>query len=234
MDWRIQALTWLTEPFQSPSGHTYPIGSAVAQSVRLKHKSEIFSVLVPNPTSLFISLSYSYYLGANAILSKYYEARRQGTRKLDAIDIFSYFENIMASIVFAYTALESFSNEEIPDNYKYSIVKKDRTKKFSKSWIERNLSLGIKLGDIIPHIHSVTSIKGDKLWSEFIHLRDLRDRIIHMKTSDRRCSGDDVSSIWHDLVIQDPPRMFETAKNIIGYFYSKIDNPPRWYLKCPF
>ena len=66
----------------------------------------------------------------------------------------------MALLVFAYTALESFANDEIPDKFTYSVEETKSTEVYNKSQIERFLSMQVKLGDILPGVCSVPSPKG--------------------------------------------------------------------------
>jgi len=62
-------------------------------------------------------------------------------------------------------------------------------------------------------------------------LKKARDRIIHMKSSDRRSSGRDKRSVW-DVVtfIPSPPNM---AKTVMAHYLKDIDEKPRWFSKCP-
>ena len=65
-------------------------------------------------------------------------------------------------------------------------------------------------------------------------LRDLRDRIIHMKTKDRDFRGEDGSSIWNALLSEPLPETHTTAKSIMKHFLDGKGKPPRWFEKCPF
>jgi hypothetical protein len=140
----------------------------------------------------------------------------------------------MASVVFACTALEAFVNEEIPDSYVYICKEKQNTKHYDKEQIERYLTLNAKLGDVLPLALSVRTPKGKSIWNDYDKLRDLRDRIIHMKTQDRAHRGENPKSIWNALMRSPLPETHKAAKNMISYFLNAKGTQPRWFQKCPF
>jgi hypothetical protein len=108
------------------------------------------------------------------------------------------------------------------------------TRTFDKQQIERQLNLDTKIGDVIPTILGVKFPKGGKLWAAFLRLRELRDRIIHMKTKDRQFTGEQPNSIWNALMSDPLPETYLTAKRIVNYFVEAKGPPPRWFEKCPF
>ena len=140
----------------------------------------------------------------------------------------------MASVVFSYTALESFANEEISDDYIHTIEKSRYKEVYDKTQIERNLTLQVKLGDILPVVSGVPSPKGAAAWQNFIALETLRHSIIHMKKSDREHIGYSSQSIWSKLNQHPVPYAIAIAKGIIDHFYGQRDLKPHWYENLPF
>ena len=149
-------------------------------------------------------------------------------------DAFMFYERILASVVFAYSSLEAFVNEELPDNFVYRVADKKCARQFNKEQIERFLNLNTKLGEVLPQALNVATPKGGKLWSEYDKLQNLRDRIVHMKTKDRDARGDVPDSIWNALLTDPLPETHTTAKGLIEYFVNAKGKPPRWFEKCPF
>jgi hypothetical protein len=147
---------------------------------------------------------------------------------------FAFYEHIMASVVFAYTSLEAFVNEEVPDDYVYEAVEKNCTRSFAKEQIERSLNLNTKLGDVLPQVLKVATPKGGTLWNDYDKLQNLRDRIIHMKTKDRDSRGEDTGSIWNALLRDPLPETYKTAKNLMKYFFDAKRETSRWFEKCLF
>jgi hypothetical protein len=235
MDWRIQNLTWTLKPFKDPAtGAVIPAGASMAPVALIHHEKENLSAVIPNATALFLNLSHTFHAEARTLLKKCISDKdRFG--KLPDDEAFTFYERTMGSAVFACTALEAFVNEQIPGTYTY-IDSSDRrfTRTFNKEQIERQLSLEAKIGDVIPAALGVPFPKGGKLWSAFIKLRDLRDRVIHMKTKDRESIFGKSDSIWHSLMSNPLPETYTTAKRIMAHFVAAKGDAPRWFEKCPF
>ena len=235
MDWRINNLTWTTAPFISPgSSIPVPAGAAVTEAAIIHHGEERIGITTPNATALFLNLSQACHLQAEQLISKCISNKNEFGHLLEEIDVFAFYEQMMASIVFAHTSLESFVNEEIPDDYIHKVTDSRCTQHYNKEQIERYLNLDTKLGDILPDVLQVKSLKGGKLWSDFNKLKDIRDRVIHMKTKDREFQGEDKNSIWNVILCKPLPKTYETAKSLIEYFLSTKNKKPRWFEKCPF
>lgn len=234
MDWRINNLTWTTAPFTPPgSSIPVPAGAAVKQAAIIHYGEERIGITIPSATALLLNLSQTCYLQAEQLISKCISSKNEFGH-LSEIDVFAFYEQMMASIVFAHTSLESFVNEEIPDNYIHKVADKKGTQDYDKEQIERHLNLDTKLGDILPAVLQVESPKGKKLWSDFKELKRIRDRVIHMKTKDREFQGEDKNSIWNVILCKPLPKTYETAKNLIDYFLNARNQKPRWFEKRPF
>lgn len=149
------------------------------------------------------------------------------------IDIF---EMRMGSIVFAHTAIESYANEKIPEDYIYRKISKNKTEIYDKDQIERHLSLDLKLGEILPEILNIESPKGDKIWNKYIKIKELRDRIVHIKHDDRRSTiYNEGNKIWDALLNIDNPNFAIEAKEIISYYLSGNEiKKSEWHGDAPF
>jgi hypothetical protein len=117
---------------------------------------------------------------------------------------YDYFETIITSVVFAYTAIEAFANICIPNNYIYSYLDKEgNTKNMKKEEIEKYCSLTEKLKFILPEILNCEKPTTKSLiWQRFIELEKLRKEIIHSKKSK---SEDRYLSLIH---ISEPTRPY--------------------------
>lgn len=84
---------------------------------------------------------------------------------------------------------------------KYSL-KADKTEKtgeekvYVKDEIERKINLDEKFHIILPNIYNVPSPKGKKVWGHYKEIKKVRDRIIHLKSIDRKASGPEDETIW--------------------------------------
>lgn len=236
MDWRINNLTYTTASFVDPrTGKEIPAGSAVMEAALFHLGKQTVGFGVPNMPALFLDLSRTHRLEAEKHLIQCKE-HNDPHNKLPDGPAYSLVQNTMASVVFACTALESFANEMIPDNYVYVIKKKDGDLHCDKVQIERWISLVDKLGDVLPQSLKVKTPKGAKNWEACQKLIKLRDRIVHMKASDRKFKGDvqGQNTIWNHAISDPLPETYSVAKAMMKHFYDYLPSKPRWFEQCPF
>ncbi|WP_138921952.1 hypothetical protein [endosymbiont of Tevnia jerichonana] len=129
----------------------------------------------------------------------------------------------------AFTAMEAFVNEVIPDDFKYHTHRKSEIiiEEMDKTQIERWLSIEEKFSTVLPEILQTPSPKKLRCWQGFKKLKKIRDRIIHMKAADRKSSGPETPTLWHELFNVEP--LFSQAKDIIDYFVKSMESKPRWH-----
>lgn len=238
-DWRLQAVSTLSKPFKSPwTKHEYPIGTKVSLIAVAKYdKKRNIGLPMPNATAMFLNISNRSYNDAINIISDNSKVdlkddKMSFTSDTDAID---FVENLCTAVIFAYNSLETFANEVIPDDYIFRIKRKDVKciEEYNKEQIERHLNTDVKYGDVLPEIFKLKSPKGKKIWHEYKKLKNIRDRIIHLKTKDRKSSGPKDDTIWNYLLNKEFPNIAEVAKHLIDYFAAHIDKKPRWYRNYP-
>lgn len=227
-DWRCHIVVHLAAQASLPGSNTLlPIGSIGKGIAVIDYKASRIAFPIPNATALFLNLSKRHYESARVTAQTF--SSGSDLQSLTDADIFSYLEDVMASVVFAYTALEAFANEEIPDDFVYTIAKSKCNEVFHKGQIERSLNLQTKLGDILPAITGIDSPKGTKVWQEFVSLEEFRNNIIHMKTIDRQHIGYSNQSIWSKLVNEPVPFVLPSAIAMVDYFYASRKLKPHWY-----
>lgn len=233
-DWRTQAITTLTKEWVSVTGKKYSTGTPVALISTIKLVSKTLNFQLPNATALFLDFSYKLWKEAQVVLEK--EKILDIKEYEDYDEIYNLVEKRMASIVFAYCALESFANECIPDDYIFENSRDDGKciEKYNKEQMEKYVSLDTKLSEILPKIKKVKSPMGGPLWNKYDDLKKIRNRIIHMKTTDRKSVGPEEESIWRDLLDKDKSNFSLEAKEIIGYFFSAEPAIPRWFRGFPY
>ena len=95
-----------------------------------------------------------------------------------------YIECIQTAIVFGYTALETFANLSIPDEYTYETRNGAKGIKeiYNKKAIERWLNLKVKFQYILKGIYETKKPESQKWWGYFSNLERYRNDIIHQKT----------------------------------------------------
>jgi len=231
-------------PLQSPrtlapgGKATYEKGTPITLSTFAKYGDREIGFGDPNATALFLNQSHKSFeeaLKLQPFIGDWPPADQDPTTR-----VYDYLELICASITFAYTALEAFANEELPDDFIYEFEEQTDSglyvvRQSDKEQIEHRFSLSEKLATVLPQALGKSSPKGTSSWEGFVHMRRLRDRIIHMKSSDRKHSkGDNMhpKSIWNDILDPDQRHYPSISKVMILHF--KQENDAHWLKYCPF
>ncbi len=240
-DWRLQGITTLAQDFKSPwSGILHKVGAPVEIAGFVRFKGEITQIPVPNPSAIYISLarrSVENTAENLRILGEKIVKRSNNTSAFSneyEIQFFNELENLIACVVFSHTAIEAFANESIPDDYKFEKMRGDKrcVEIYSKDQIERNLSLDTKLDEILPTLFAVQSPKGTKLWENYAWLKEIRDRFVHLKSTDWKHSTPENADqyVWTNLLsgrVQEGPKI---AVELIHHYQKQ--KPPRWLAKA--
>lgn len=140
---------------------------------------------------------------------------------------------MIQSIVLAFTAIEAFANETIPSDYIYGRHHRSEIilQAVGKTEIERRITIDEKLCEVLPDVLKCKSPKGSSCWQAYKKLRETRDRIIHMKTEDRRSSGPEIETIWKAIVTSPAPH--RAAKSLIEHFGKSMEVMPKWLQLIP-
>lgn len=238
IDWRHSFATSITEDPLGSKGKVCNKGSPVTLATFAKYNEREIGFGDPSATALFLSQSYKSFEVAKEINP--FQEGQLPTGKNISTKVYDYLEAICGSIIFAYTALEAFANEKIPDGFVYEVEETTDSgiivvRQFDKEQIERKFSLSDKLASILPSVKKISSPKGTTDWEGFVHLRRLRDRIVHMKSKDREHSKHTnmyPESIWNDLLNPDQRHYPFIAKSMILHF--DAEDSVHWLKYCPF
>jgi|SRR6266704_546713 len=236
-----QATDW-TSPNTGITGRQ---GGAMIAAGKTQYDAEhVLSFPLPNVTAMCLDVAYTtwvesqHFLQDEKFLRFFKPVMPEGTVILTEDNIFfDLLQRRMIAIVFAYTALESFANESIPDHFIFRRIsgQKKFTEEYTKEQVER-LSLEIKSFEVLPLIFKLPTPKGRATGERYKSLEKLRDRVIHMKSKDRRSSIAGEENIWKELLDQFSPNVAIEAKEIIGYYLNSLDEKdrPRWYIEFPW
>ena len=232
-DWRLQTTTHLAEDWTSPwSGITSPKGARITLvSVIQLTKKKLLTIPIPNATASMLNASARAFESARSLraacdIDKSLKKEVSFASEVDALD---YVERMIESIVLAYSAIEAFANESIPNDFVYARHKSSDVllEAASKETVERHVSTDEKLTAVLPEVLGCNSPKGTHCWQNYKQLKDSRDRIIHMKTEDRKSSGPEVDTIWKVIILTPAPHL--SAKAVIDYFVKNMTNKPQWH-----
>lgn len=169
--------------------------TASGQEVTLRHfdeakiRSRTIEYAAPNSIALSLSVAATHVAIAKRyfeeVLDKLAQCERQNAscHYLRHSEIYDYFEHLQIGVIFAYTAVESFANIAVPEQFTYERVSNRGIKEIlSKENIERWCSTTEKLGVILPTVFDLNSPKQAKFWPAFKLLEELRNEIVHPKT----------------------------------------------------
>jgi hypothetical protein len=159
----------------------------------------------------------------------------QGTYPENHEMLFNFIELMMSQIIFSHSAIETFANIKIPNEFLYRTKRSDKKfiEEYNKDQVERYVSLDDKLDKVLPQIFNVKTPKGTKLWENYQNLKKLRDRLIHLKSRDMSASGPEIKTIWGDLMRNQKTDFTKQVHELIGHFISK-ETGHRWYKKFPY
>jgi hypothetical protein len=199
------------------------------------HKKTVVGFGLPSGPALFLHLAHQAFEELQKIdPSALFDSHQQGLWPDDQKPLFDFFEDSIAHIVFAFTAIEAFANEALPDGVTHLRIGKDKkTETLKKADIERRLSLDEKLVNVLPTALSVASPKKLSVWQHYVDLRKTRDRLIHLKSIDRTASGPEEQTIWGKLLRAHDRPWCDYAHELIGHFAPAVDGR-RWYGLYPY
>lgn len=233
-DWRLNTSLHVRDGSFALNGMPLPTGAriTVVAPVRLSAKKQL-TLPIPNATAMCLWTSRRAFREARRLRD---EASIDSTIKKDitfstASNAIDFLSALMESVILAVVAIEAFANESIPDDFVYEGKHHSDTNleaKFEHS-IERYVSLDEKLAEVLPQALGCTSPKGKTAWSDYVELRRLRDRLVHMKTDDRRAIWPELNSVWKSLVLCKAPE--RTAKAMIDQFVPHLSTRPAWHIE---
>lgn len=236
-DWRLHATARLSSDWANPwTGETVPEGTRITvSSVMQLTKKKRLTIPLPNATALLLNSSAVAFTAARSIRES------SGIDKSLKTDVsfqsdkeaFDYVERMIEAVVLAFTALEAFVNETIPEEFIYARHARSEVvlEAANKSNIERHIPIDEKLTSVLPEVLKCASPKGSRCWQNYKQLKETRDRLIHMKTSDRKSSGPDIDTLWKAVFLTPAPHL--AAKAMIDHFVKAMQTRPGWHSRFP-
>lgn len=233
-DWRLQATSELAEDTDL-WGTLYPKGTVIKQAANLQLPSgKTLTLSVPNATALFLSSSHRAYAEAATLMkkNKIANAPRPVVTFGNDDDAFAWLEHMMTAIISAYTAIEAFVNQSIPDDFIFEKEKSGVKDMLNKVEIEKRLPLKEKLSAVLPVALNIKRPVGHTGWDKFCRLEAMRDRIIHMKSKDQNVMGNGKGTVWEHLLSF--PEPVKLALPLLDFLASQMKLQRRWVTHRPF
>lgn len=167
----------------------------VYQMLGIKHNEKQYISVLPSPTHLFLTSSIEFFELSEKIKSEdFIKFSKQGNdTNLFLLDFkygctnqsyTSYIKAVTSSIIMLVSALESFMNQIIPNNFSYKKEEKNGEKNYNHNKIENGISFKEKLEFVVP-----LAINQKDFWSTrsenlniINELYNHRKNMIHLKT----------------------------------------------------
>lgn len=146
--------------------------------------------------------------------SKHPEKRNDVLRERSKL-VCDYLEKIQTSIIFSVTAIETFANMSIPDDYIYKVESNKKTELYNKQQIERNITLKDKISKILVDIYDANPLSEQSFWNDLIELIKIRDNIVHQKNID--------DTFYNEILYE--KRIFQRVESstlIINFFQDSV------------
>jgi hypothetical protein len=192
-DPRLHAIE-IAQRFDSPwSNLSYPRGSwaVITSSVRL-NDGRIVGFHSPQVVSFNLLESNRHLLRAErlrkAVLSQTKAASDGSTTPTNSKLLLDALASAANAVFLAFSAIEGIANEsidELPDEASITVERKGLHVVHDKESMIRWLSVSQKLDLVVPMVTGEPSIKGSHAWGDFVHLRRLRDALVHLRPPER-------------------------------------------------
>lgn len=216
------------------------VGSMVSQEMdEINYPKNPFEFFAPNNIGMLLSVSqrfknqarelYEEKINPKKVNHSYVEIEQNKKKFLQEKSIIAadYIELVQISIVFAYTAIESFANLSIPESYEYELIVKSKGIKeiYDKKAIERWVSLSDKISKILTVIYKTPKIENQNFWSSVKSLEKRRHNIIHQKSINR-------TEFYKDYFKEQIFKQIDSAQTVLHFFYNshslKNKTNPLW------
>lgn len=144
------------------------------------------------------------------------EDRELGEKMIGhTLEVYEFIEQAQKSIIFSFTALETFVNLSIPKDFIWEKTTTRKKEIYNKEQIERYIPWKEKLNIVITDIYKLPEIKQTKFWSSLMELLEIGNRLIHIKSSDD-------AEVLSDILNKDIIRICFSSQEYINYISENV------------
>lgn len=131
------------------------------------------------------------------------------------LEVYEFIEQAQKSIIFSFTALETFVNLSIPKDFIWEKTTARKKEIYNKEQIERYIPWKEKINLVITDIYKLPEIKKTEFWSSLMELLEIRNRLIHIKSSDD-------TEVLSDILNKDIIRICFSSQEYINYISENV------------
>lgn len=189
-----------------------------------KYKKGNRTIFIPEPNPIVI-----YFSNAQSFLQSIEEKRNEIFKELEEKDVgnmmnnfyvfFGFVSNYVTSL---FNSLEAFINHQIPNDYKYERITKQKTEIFNKEQIQRELQFEEKIKKVLPQIktrsfHRHYAHKHDSI----MQFKEFRDDIVHTK-ADQNNTPNYYKNLFTKSLDFDYNKTIHTIRDYINYYEENL------------
>lgn len=179
--------------------------------------------VMPSPSALILNAAFFAY-SRSVTIRDAIVISREGSFIEDTPAIYDYIQAYLESIVHSFTTLEITCNLHISANDKLEVSKKRSTEIFEGEQIERWVHLDDKI-EFVANKLGAEIDKSTAVWGNYKKLANMRDRIIHMKNSDRESHSSDEDNIWSFALTGNALHPCKVSLDVMNLLYSNKEIP---------
>src|SRR5690554_2194277 len=185
-----------------------------------------FIIPIPDPTLI-------YFHNAQTSLKLISSDRKELLKKLSfegkipetsINEIYNYFGRTSGFVIFLFTAMESFINQMIPDDFRYENEMTRKTEIYNKLQIQESIDFKTKITKVLKAVSGKDFFQKSTPSNQLIYkLKDFRDEMIHTK--------DDGEIMKYDKLIDNALR-FPYEKSLIAVAKFMNYYKPEYIVEC--
>lgn len=228
-DWRLQAVTTLKW-----DQRWWKDGDVITVIWQFPMSNSSIWFELPNMSAVFLDFSNQLFKKTDwyFVFRNFEKRKGYGYAPKNFDELMGVLQCRIWNVIYSFLALESFMNDSIPKEYIFQERVKGSIKYRDQKFIQEQLPIGRKFTEVLPQIYWISAIE-DKIISDFEKLKELRDRLTHLKEVDKISSWPDDLDIWKILFDKAFQNHALNTKNIIWYFLQNVEEGklPRWFRK---
>lgn len=222
---RVSSKKEMREALADPSIHFIHVTDRELFAInKLFYKKKPFLLLEPNPVTFYYSVAYDLIPQietARKQIETYVNAEVDGSREKERMLHITYsyvFKVASIGVIFSFSALEAFMNQQLPD---YAGIEFNG-RLLTKDDIQRWSSFDDKLHKIIPKITGRNFCELYPAKAATIkELKRLRDELIHLKQK-RKDGLTSYNDIYQDMLNLNLQRIVSTVKAFVNFYHPKL------------
>lgn len=165
--------------------------NTLIQSFLYDYESEKTTTIpIPDLTLIYYDAAYTFNVKRKDYQQKLFKKLKDESEITEGVknEIYLYFTLATSTIIQMFTSMESFLNDLLPIDYIYIRKTKQKQELFNNNQIQGYINFEEKILKVIPSFHKKGSFfkKGAFEQSEIGKLKNLRNEIIHTKSSEYR------------------------------------------------